>query len=122
MKQEGMYIYLEKMNFFAHHGVLPQERVVGNTFTVDLKLKTNFEHAATNDDLDGTISYAAVYEAVKQEMKTPSKLLEHVCNRIVLRLFQDFPTIESLEIRLSKQNPPMGADIKCAGVEMHCTR
>ena len=27
-----------------------------------------------------------------------------------------------IEIKLAKRNPPMGADIDSAGVEMHCTR
>lgn len=40
-------------------------------------------------------------------MKTPSKLLEHVCERIGQRLFNDFPTIQEIIIRLSKENPPM---------------
>lgn len=117
-----MYVYLERMLFFAYHGVMPQETIVGNTFRVDLKLKTNFSRAATTDEVEGTINYATVYEAVKQEMAIPSKLLEHVCNRIVKRLLEDFPAIETIEIRLSKQNPPMGADIGWAGVEMLCTR
>ena len=34
----------------------------------------------------------------------------------------DFPAIEEVEIKLSKRNPPMGADIDAAGVEMFCTR
>ena len=55
-------------------------------------------------------------------MEIPSKLLEHVCGRIATRLFQEFPGIEEIEIKLSKRNPPMGADIDSAGVEMHCTR
>ena len=55
-------------------------------------------------------------------MGIPSKLLEHVCGRIVERLFRDFPAIEEVEIKLSKRNPPMGADIDAAGVEMFCTK
>jgi dihydroneopterin aldolase len=55
-------------------------------------------------------------------MDIPSKLLEHACGRIVKRLFRDFPKIREIEIKLSKRNPPMGADIDSAGVEMHCTR
>ena len=35
---------------------------------------------------------------------------------------RDFPKISEIEIKLSKRNPPMGADIDSAGVEMHCTR
>ena len=55
-------------------------------------------------------------------MSIPSKLLEHVCGRIAKRLLAEFPAIEEIELRLSKRNPPMGADIDSAGVELHCSR
>ena len=64
----------------------------------------------------------AIRAALKEEIDIPSKLLEHACGRIVKRLFRDFPKISEIEIKLSKRNPPMGADIDSAGVEMHCTR
>ena len=69
-----------------------------------------------------TVSYADVHEAIKEEMAIPSKLLEHVCGRIVKRLFHDFPAVESIDLKLSKRNPPMGADLDAAGVEVHCDR
>ena len=63
-----------------------------------------------------------VYEAVKAEMEVPSKLLEHIGGRIVKRLFGDFPQIENIELKLSKRNPPMGADIEAAGIEICISR
>lgn len=122
MKASSMYIYLEGIKLFARHGVDPQETIVGANFIVDLKLKTDFSHAAQTDELAGTVSYANVYTAVKEEMKNPSKLLEHVCERISKRLFQDFPTLEEIYIRLTKENPPMGADCKNVGVKVHYIR
>lgn len=116
------YIFLDRMHFFAYHGVGEQETIVGNDFIIDLRLKTDITLAAETDDVTNTVSYADVYEAVKEEMAIPSKLLEHVCGRIVERLFRDFPTVESIDLKLSKRNPPMGADIEAAGVEMHCDR
>lgn len=116
------YIFLKDIRFFAYHGVAPQETTIGNEFRVSLRLKTDISRAAESDEVADTVSYADVYEAVKAEMDIPSKLLEHVCGRITKRLFREFPTVEEVEIKLSKRNPPMGADIDCAGVEMHCTK
>jgi dihydroneopterin aldolase len=122
MQTTHMYIHLEGMKFYAYHGVLPQEKLVGANYYIDLKLKTDFSHAAKTDELEGTINYADIHTTVKKEMHITSKLLEHVCQRIASRLFQDFPTIESMEIRLSKENPPMGACAKSIGVEAHYIR
>ena len=112
-----MYIRMEGMKFYAFHGVLPQENLVGANFYIDLKLKTDFTRAAETDELAGTVSYADIHTVVKEEMKIPSKLLEHVCQRIARRLFHDFPTIETIGISLFKENPPMGACAKRVGVE-----
>ena len=122
MKATDMYIRMEGMKFYAFHGVLPQENLVGAYYYVDLKIKTDFTRAAETDELEGTINYADIYAAVKEEMSTPSLLLEHVCQRIARRLFHDFPTIETIDLRLSKENPPMGACAKSIGVEVHYVR
>ena len=122
MKATSMYIYLEGAKFFAHHGVDPQETIVGANFIIDLRLRTDFPHAAHSDELKGTVSSADIKSVVKKKMKTPSKLLEHVCERIGQRLFNDFPTIQEIIIRLSKENPPMGSDCRNVGVEVHYTR
>ena len=116
-----MYIKMEGMKFYAFHGVLPQENQVGAYFYIDLKLKTNFIHAAETDELEGTISYADVHTIVKEKMAIPSNLLEHVCHRIAKSLFLHFPSIESIDISLYKENPPMGACVKKIGVEAHYT-
>ena len=70
-----------------------------------------------SDRLEGTINYADVFNAVKEEMRIPSQLLEHVAWRIAQRLLDDFQTISEINITLYKQNPPMGADCSQVGVE-----
>ena len=115
-------ILLPQMHFHARHGVLPQERLVGAQFTVSLEVSTRFDQALQSDSLEGTVSYADIHAAVKDEMSTPSALLEHVAGRIAHRLLHDFPTIDSLKLELMKQNPPMGADIPAAGIRLEVKR
>ena len=122
MTIQSTTILLPQMYFHAHHGVLPQEHLVGAQFTVSLEVATRFDQALLSDNLEGTISYADIHAAVKDEMSTPSALLEHVAGRIARRLLQDFPTIDSLKIEVMKQNPPMGADIPAAGVRIEVKR
>lgn len=122
MKIDQSYILLKDISCYAYHGVAPQERVIGNAYLIQLKLKVDVNKAAKSDEVADTVNYATVFEIVKAEMDVPSKLLEHVCARIVERLFNELQTIEAIDICLSKRNPPMGADIDSAGVEMHCSR
>lgn len=117
-----MYITLSGLRIHASHGVDEQEQTVGADFLIDLRIKTNFTEAARTDELKGTINYATVYDIIKDEMSIPSKLLEHVCNRIAEHLFCKFNKIEEIEIKLFKENPPMGAQVKRCGVEIKYTR
>lgn len=116
------YIILKDLRFYAYHGVGAQETQVGNGFVLDLRLRMDWTRAIRSDDVNDTLSYAEVYEAVKDEMARPSRLLEHVAGRIARRLFQDFSSLEEIELRLVKRNPPMGADIEGAGVELRVQR
>ncbi len=116
------YIILKDLRFYAYHGVGAQETQVGNEFVLDLRLRMDWTRAIRSDDVNDTLSYAEAYEAVKDEMARPSRLLEHVAGRIARRLFQDFSSLEEIELRLVKRNPPMGADIEGAGVELRVQR
>ena len=113
-------IILENLHFYAYHGCLPQERTVGGTYSMDVRLLLNDVHEAVeNDQLDGTVNYAEVYELLKQEMKYPSALLEHVCGRILKRLFTDFQKIEEATIEICKETPPIGMDGGRCCVRLH---
>jgi dihydroneopterin aldolase len=110
------YIELKNMVFHAFHGVMEQERKVGNSFRVDLKLYLNLSKAAQSDNLDDTLNYADVYDLVKDEMTKPANLLEHVAGRIVQRIKQTFPKVKKVKIRLAKANPPISGEIEEAAV------
>ena len=113
------YIHLRQVRFHAFHGVLPQERLVGADFVLDLKVGYPLERAMQSDEVADTLNYAELYDLVAREMQQPSKLLEHVAGRIAEAISQAFPQITSIDLVLTKQNPPMGADCEGASVEMH---
>lgn len=110
------YILLENLVLYAFHGVLPQENIVGNEFVINLKLKVDLVKSCSTDSLNDTISYADVCELIEQEMKITSKLLEHAAKRIIDRLKEEYPQLDGIELKLSKRNPPMGAQVDYASV------
>ncbi len=113
------YIFLREVRLHAHHGVLPQETVVGADFMVSLRVGYDISKAIESDKVGDTLNYAELYELVKREMNIPSKLLEHVAGRIVQALCETFPEVTSVDLELTKLNPPIGADCQGAGVELH---
>lgn len=119
MKIKNSCIFLNGLRFHAFHGVMPQERLTGNDYRVDLKIDFPLETAVGSDEVNDTLNYATVYTAVKEEMDVPTQLIERVAYRIADRLFRTFKTINEVEIKVEKCNPPMGADCEGAGVELH---
>lgn len=112
------YIYLEKLCFYAYHGVGEQERLAGNRYEITLKIGYPFREAMQSDRLEDTLNYAAVYKLIEAEMQTPSNLLEHVAGRIIARLTVRFPRITSLDLKLSKLNPPIPGEIPAVAVQV----
>ena len=119
MRITSSYISLRNVRFHAFHGVMPQERRVGGDFLVNLRVGYPLEQAMQSDEVSDTLNYAALYEVVKAEMMQPSNLLEHVAGRIADAVVKRFPQVTSIDLELTKQNPPMGADCDGAGVEIH---
>lgn len=109
-------IKLTDMQFYAYHGVLAQETKVGNNYVVNIYMMADLLQACQTDNVDDTISYALVYDLVKAEMGTPSKLLEHVAMRIFKSIRAVFPQITNLEVRLAKIAPPIRGEVKSAEV------
>jgi len=120
MRLTAGYIHLRQVRFHAFHGVMPQEQQVGADFALDLKVGYPLERAMQSDDIADTLNYAALYDLVAREMQQPSKLLENVAGRIAEAISQAFPQVTSIDLVLTKQNPPMGADCEGASVEIHC--
>ena len=90
----------------AFHGVFPEERRLGNNFTVNAVLRSDFRPALTSDRLDDTLDYGAACDVIVSEMATPSALLEHVAGRIINALHTRFPQLAGGEITITKHNPP----------------
>lgn len=96
---------------YAYHGCLPEETSIGGHYLVDVSMNTNFSIAAIDDNLNHTIDYVIVNRIVVEEMQTPSKLIEHVGQRIVNRLKSEVRMIDNLRVKIIKLTPPINGDV-----------
>jgi len=110
-------ILLEDLKIYAHHGVLPEENIIGTYYLLNLELHADLWKATETDHLEDTISYAEINDLIHTEMKIPSKLLEHVAGRIIRKIHQHFPQISFIKIKITKTSPPMKGELKGASVE-----
>ena len=111
-------IYVQGIKIYAYHGCFKEETVIGTHFLVDVELDVDLTKAAVSDKLNDTVNYQTVFQVIKKEMETPSKLLEHVAGRCISSLFKQFETIETISIKISKLNPPLGGHIHAVAVKL----
>lgn len=111
-------ISLEGMEFYARHGYYEEERKIGNKYSVDVHLHTDFQKAVETDHLEGTVNYEKVYEIVTQVMSEEAQLLEHLGGKIIAALKSAFPDIEQIKVKISKHNPPIKGLCRKASVTL----
>lgn len=114
MKVQKMTVTIDRMRVYARHGVMAQERIVGNDFEVSVSLDYNASKALQSDDVRDAISYADIVDVIKDQMTVTSGLLEHVCWRIANTLTERFDFVESGTVTVTKLRPPMGVELQGA--------
>lgn len=112
------FIAIDNMEFYAYHGCFAEEQAIGTRFRVNLRMKTDTAQAQLTDDINHTTNYLDVYQTVKREMMIPSHLLEHVADRIGKAVKAEFPEVETVWVKVSKLNPPLGGQMESVSVEI----
>lgn len=98
-------IQLKNLLFFSHHGIHEEEKILGNTFEINVDISFN----ATDriDSLEQTINYASVYAIIKQRMSIPTELLETLAQDIAHQVHAVDSRILSITVAVEKKNPPI---------------
>ena len=113
-------IHLSGMSFYAHHGVAPEERSLGQRFVVDVRLELDLRGAARSDDLGSSVDYALVWEAVRSAVEGPPlKLIESVGERVAETLLRRFRPVDRVWVRIGKPGAPIaGAPTGSVAIEL----
>jgi dihydroneopterin aldolase len=99
-------LVLQGLVFHAYHGHCPEEAVLGGRFVVDVEMRLSL--AQIQDDLSRTVDYAQVYEMVRQEVTGQRRrLIETLADQIAERLWQSYPQLEALTVRVHKPQAPL---------------
>jgi dihydroneopterin aldolase len=113
-------ILLEGMRFYAYHGVNPEERALGQRFTVDVALAVDLRRAGRSDDLADTVSYSGVYKLVRRIVEgEPRNLIEAVAEEIATTILAEFAPVRRVTVTVRKPEAPLkGAMLDAAGVRV----
>ena len=115
MNSSQQSIKIEGIECYAYHGCLEEEAKIGGHFSVDVILHLDLTKAITTDELSETADYVVIHTIVREQMNIRSKLIEHVAGRILEQLKSKYTTA-TIEVTVTKFNPPVNGQIKKASV------
>ena len=105
----GTYrIEMKNCAFFARHGVLKEEEVLGQRFYVDAVLEVEEGSALETDEIDDTVHYGIAFGVI-EEVVTGSrrKLIEALARDVGKALIARFPQIRQADITVRKPSAPI---------------
>ncbi|XP_074289682.1 dihydroneopterin aldolase 2-like [Silene latifolia] len=122
-RMKGDKLILKGLMFHGNHGVLPEERTLGQKFLVDMDAWLDLRQAGLSDRLSDTISYAEIYSIAKVVVEgTPQNLLESVANKIASSTFARFPRISAIRVKVGKPQVAVEGPVDYLGVEIFRTK
>ncbi|MGA0966361.1 MAG: dihydroneopterin aldolase [Flavobacteriia bacterium] len=110
-------IFLKNIRLYAYHGCMDEEEKIGSDYIVNLTVAADLERCSKSDRLLDTVDYVALHNIVKEEMKIRSKLLEHVAERILMRVMKEHASVKKSTVMVSKRNPPIGGNVEEVAVK-----
>lgn len=99
------------MQFYAFHGVNPEEKVLGQRFEVDVELQVDTRPAGLSDDLRQTINYAQVYKVVKRVVEEERfDLIEALAETLAMQVGRQFEP-DSVHVCVRKPHVPLKSSV-----------
>lgn len=116
-------ILMNNLGFYGYHGVLKEESVLGQKFFLDIELYLDTNKAGCTDDINESVSYADVYEVVKNIVENKRfNLLEALSHNIAMEVLEKFYLVKEIMVRVKKPEAPVNGIYDYFGVEIRRTK
>lgn len=112
-------IHIKNLEIYAHHGVFPEETVLGQRFFVSADLELSTRTAAKTGDLTSSLHYGEVCEQIHAFMQTHTyPLIETVAEELAEELLLTRPLLRGITIEIKKPWAPIGLPLETVSVEI----
>ncbi len=112
-------IELSGLEFTAVVGVLPEERERAQPLRIDLAVFLELGNAGLSDELDDTIDYGALCDAVVETASSARPhLLERLASLVCDAVVGFDERISAVEVNVAKLRPPVPHSLDSAGVRI----
>ena len=104
-------IFIEGLEVYGHHGVAPEEKVLGQRFFFDIRLTVEDYPAALTDRVEDAVDYTEVIDLVIDVATTQSySLVERLARVTAEAILQRFP-IDEVWVHVVKPHPPIACSL-----------
>ena len=103
---QTMRISLNKLLFVGYHGLYPEEKKLGNNYSVEIDIDFTPKEGVI-DQLDQTIDYVHVYAIVKKWMEIPTPLLETLVGKIADDILSSQTLANKVFVKITKLHLPI---------------
>lgn len=116
-------IYIENLEVFAYHGLFEEENKLGQKFIFDIICDVDYKKALVTDDMNDSVSYADIAQVVVNTATNNTfNLLERLAGEIVKQVFNNFSSINNINLKINKPNAPVRLPFTSCGVELQISR
>lgn len=110
-------ISIKRLEVFANHGVLKEERELGQKFYVSCNLYLDIRKAGKTDSLEDTVDYGKVcFRMTRFLTEHVYKLIETAAEELANELLYTIPQITSLDLEIEKPWAPVGLPLETVSV------
>ncbi len=116
-------ILMEGLAFHGYHGVLKEEKKLGQKFFVDVILYVDLKKAGKTDDLNYTVNYEEVYRIIEKIIKNEQyNLLEALAEKICGNVLYSFDIVQKINVKIKKPEAPVAGIFDCFAVQIERER
>jgi len=100
------FLKIENIKLWAKVGVLDEERELGQLFSLDIFLWTDFEKCTSNDDIKKTVDYSKLVQILKDPSKKIYCFTIEKYSKAIIEIIDQKLKRSDIKIILSKCSPP----------------
>jgi len=101
------FLKIENIQLWSRVGVLDEERKLGQLFSLDIFLWSDFEDCTSNDDIKKTVDYSKIVEILKDQSKRISFFTIESYSNAILEMIDETFKLTKIKIILTKCHPPI---------------
>lgn len=117
MREAPDRIFLRGVHVFARHGVLEEEKRLGQRFEIDVECGLDVSDYARRDAYEDALCYQSVHDIVRETAEGERfDLVEALAEAIAERLFARFEMLAEARVEIRKPSAPITGVFGTVGV------